>query len=151
MLSRCLCFLGIWKRVTRRRTPMLLHWWGFRAPWYLPKVALFCWASPLPTRQPGLMEWQGESEHLPSWRAALSIPFSINQSSTLVGRKMVTGPVCPEVCKVSYWELGRSNFRHLMSRRTEDSWISSLVLKTPPPLFKWCLMAKRRSYHCENA
>lgn len=33
-------------------------------------------------------EWQGDHEHLPRGQAALSVPFSINQSSIVVGRKM---------------------------------------------------------------
>lgn len=102
MLSRCSCFLGISKSVMGRRTPVLLYWWGFRPPWYLLKVTLLWGASPLPTRPRVPKEWQGDHEHLPRGQAALSVPFSINQSSIVVGRKMGSSAVCPEVCKVSY-------------------------------------------------
>lgn len=88
MLSRCLCFLGISKRVMGRRTPVLLYWWGFRPPWYLLKGDTALVGLPIAHQTSVPKEWQGDHEHLPRGQAALSVPFSINQSSIVVGRKM---------------------------------------------------------------
>ena len=119
---------------------------GFISVLAFAKGGTFIVGLPLPTRPPsGPKEWQGDREHLPIGQASLCVHCSINQSCIMWEGKLDTGPVCPEAYKLSSRELGRSDLRFLRPTRTEDSWISSLVLKTPPPVFKWCLVARRHS------
>ena len=85
------------KRGGKKKNPYASPLVGFQSSLASAEGGTFIVGLPLPTRlPPGPEEWQGDHEHLPTGQAGLSVLFSINQSYVMVGRKMDTGPVCPE-------------------------------------------------------